>query len=370
MKILVAVKRVIDYNVQVRVKEDGTGVVTDNVKMSSNPPDDNAIEEAVKIKEAGKATEIIAITVGEEKSQDTVRKALAVGADRGILIKTEGTVEPLAVAKALQKIVEKEKPDLVFMGKQAIDDDCNQTGQMLSALLNWPQATFASKIEVKEKTLEVTREIDEGLETIEVNVPAIVTCDLRLNEPRYASLPNIMILGNEAYLGSFNLRSQVTIAGTLTSIVSKPSSISLVTSKVFSFTSIFDAKVAWGQFNNALNIWPVWLQSSSIACFPIKTKSGFSFSTIFCNAFATANGSTVPSVLIKIPLSAPTAKAFLTVSCDFSSPTVIAIISVALPASLIFTASSIALSSGGLLDIFTLSVTTPVPSSLTLTWTL
>jgi electron transfer flavoprotein beta subunit len=192
MKILVAVKRVIDYNVQVRVKEDGTGVVTDNVKMSSNPPDDNAIEEAVKIKEAGKATEIIAITVGEEKSQETVRKALAVGADRGILIKTEGTVEPLAVAKALQKIVDKEKPDLVFMGKQAIDDDCNQTGQMLSALLNWPQATFASKIEIKDKTLEVTREIDEGLETIEVNFPAIVTCDLRLNEPRYASLPNIM----------------------------------------------------------------------------------------------------------------------------------------------------------------------------------
>jgi len=192
MKILVAVKRVIDYNVQVRVKEDGTGVVTDNVKMSSNPPDDNAIEEAVKIKEAGKATEIIAITVGEEKSQETVRKALAVGADRGILVKTEGTVEPLAVAKALQKIVEKEKPDLVFMGKQAIDDDCNQTGQMLSALLNWPQATFASKIEIKDNILEVTREIDEGLETIEVNVPAIVTCDLRLNEPRYASLPNIM----------------------------------------------------------------------------------------------------------------------------------------------------------------------------------
>ena len=192
MKILVAVKRVIDYNVQVRVKEDGTGIVTENVKMSSNPPDDNAIEEAVKIKEAGKATEIIAITVGEEKSQETVRKALAVGADRGILIKTEGTVEPLAVAKALQKIVEKEKPDLVFMGKQAIDDDCNQTGQMLSALLNWPQATFASKIEIKDRTLEVTREIDEGLETIEVNLPAIVTCDLRLNEPRYASLPNIM----------------------------------------------------------------------------------------------------------------------------------------------------------------------------------
>ena len=192
MKILVAVKRVIDYNVQIRVKEDGSGVVTDNVKMSTNPPDDNAIEEAVKIKEAGKATEIVAITVGEEKAQETVRKALAVGADKGIHVKTEGVLEPLAVSKIIQKIVEKEKPDLVFMGKQAIDDDCNQTGQMLSALLNWPQATFASNIEVKDNTLEVTREIDEGLETIEINIPAIVTCDLRLNEPRYASLPNIM----------------------------------------------------------------------------------------------------------------------------------------------------------------------------------
>jgi len=192
MKILVALKRVIDYNVQIRVKEDGTGVVTDNVKMSTNPPDDNAIEEAVIIKEAGKATEVVAITVGEEKAQETVRKALAVGADRGIHVKADGILEPLAVSKILQKVVEKEKPDLVFMGKQAIDDDCNQTGQMLSALLNWPQATFASKIDVKENKLEVTREIDEGLETIEINVPAIVTCDLRLNEPRYASLPNIM----------------------------------------------------------------------------------------------------------------------------------------------------------------------------------
>ena len=192
MKILVAVKRVIDYNVQIRVKEDGTGVVTDNVKMSTNPPDDNAIEEAVKIKEAGKATEVVAITVGEEKAKETVRKALAVGADRGIHVKADGILEPLGVSKILQKIVDKEKPDLVFMGKQAIDDDCNQTGQMLSALLNWPQATFASKIDVKENKLEVTREIDEGLETIEIGVPAIVTCDLRLNEPRYASLPNIM----------------------------------------------------------------------------------------------------------------------------------------------------------------------------------
>ena len=192
MKILVAVKRVIDYNVQVRVKEDGTGVVTDNVKMSNNPPDDNAVEEAVKIKESGKAKEIVAVTIGEEKAQETVRKALAVGVDRGIHVKADSIIEPLAVSKILQKIVEKEKPDLVFMGKQAIDDDCNQTGQMLAALLNWPQATFASKIEVKYKSLEVTREVDEGLETIEVNIPAIVTCDLRLNEPRYASLPNIM----------------------------------------------------------------------------------------------------------------------------------------------------------------------------------
>ena len=192
MKILVAVKRVIDYNVQIRVKEDNSGIVTDNVKMSTNPPDDNAIEEAVKIKEAGKATEIVAITIGDDKAQETVRKALAVGADRGIHVKADGIIEPLAVSKILKAVVEKEKPDLVFMGKQAIDDDCNQTGQMLAALLNWPQATFASKIDVKEKSLEVTREVDEGLETIEVNIPAIVTCDLRLNEPRYASLPNIM----------------------------------------------------------------------------------------------------------------------------------------------------------------------------------
>ena len=192
MKILVAVKRVIDYNVQIRVKEDGTGVHTDNVKMSTNPPDDNAVEEAVKLKELNKAKEVIAVTIGEEKAQEAVRKALAVGADRGIHVKTENYIEPLGVAKILKKIVEKEKPDLVFMGKQAIDDDCNQTGQMLSAILGWPQGTFASKIQLKNKTIEVTREVDEGLETIEMNLPAIVTCDLRLNEPRYASLPNIM----------------------------------------------------------------------------------------------------------------------------------------------------------------------------------
>ena len=192
MKILVAVKRVIDYNLQIRVKEDGSGVHTDNVKMSTNPPDDNAIEEAVKLKESGKAKEVVAVTVGDEKAQETVRKALAVGADRGIHLKTEHYIEPLGIAKLLKKIVEKEKPDIIFMGKQAIDDDCNQTGQMLSSLMGWSQGTFASKIEVKDKTVQVTREVDEGLETIEINLPAIVTCDLRLNEPRYASLPNIM----------------------------------------------------------------------------------------------------------------------------------------------------------------------------------
>ena len=192
MKILVAVKRVIDYNVQIRVKEDGSGVNTDNVKMSTNPPDDNAIEEAVKLKELGKAKEIVAVTVGEEKAQETVRKALAVGADRGIHVKSDNYIEPLGIAKILKKIVEKEKPDLVFLGKQAIDDDCNQTGQMLAAILDWPQGTFASKVENKDNSIEVTREVDEGLETIQINLPAIITCDLRLNEPRFASLPNIM----------------------------------------------------------------------------------------------------------------------------------------------------------------------------------
>jgi len=192
MKILVAVKRVIDYNVQVRVKEDGTGVHTDNVKMATNPPDDNAVEEAVKIKESGKATEVIAVTIGNEKAQESVRKALAVGADRGIHIITDSNVEPLGAAKILKKIVEKEKPELVLLGKQAIDDDTAQRGQMLAALLGWSQGTFASNLNIKDKVLEVTREVDEGLETLEINIPAVVTCDLRLNEPRYASLPNIM----------------------------------------------------------------------------------------------------------------------------------------------------------------------------------
>ena len=192
MKILVVVKRVIDYNVQVRVKEDGTGVHTDNVKMATNPPDDNAVEEAVKIKESGKATEVIVVTIGNEKAQESVRKALAVGADRGIHIITDSNVEPLGAAKILKKIVEKENPELVLLGKQAIDDDTAQRGQMLAALLGWSQGTFASNLNIKDKVLEVTREVDEGLETLEINIPAVVTCDLRLNEPRYASLPNIM----------------------------------------------------------------------------------------------------------------------------------------------------------------------------------
>ena len=181
MKILVAVKRVIDYNVQIRVKEDGSGVHTDNVKMSTNPPDDNAVEESVKLKESGKVKEVVAISIGEDKAQETIRKALAVGADKGIHVKADNYIEPLGIAKILKKIVEKEKPDMVFLGKQAIDDDCNQTGQMLAAMLNWPQATFTSKVNLKDKSVEIVREIDEGLETIEVNLPAVVSCDLRLN---------------------------------------------------------------------------------------------------------------------------------------------------------------------------------------------
>jgi electron transfer flavoprotein beta subunit len=192
MKILVTVKRVIDYNVQIRVKSDGLGVETENVKMSMNPPDENAVEEALRIKEAGKADEVIVISVGEEKSQETIRTALAMGADRGILVKADSNLEPLAVAKVLQKIIEKENPEMVLLGKQAIDDDCNQTGQMLSALLGWGQGAFVSKIDVDGNSVSVTREIDEGLEMLKLSLPVIVTCDLRLNEPRYASLPNIM----------------------------------------------------------------------------------------------------------------------------------------------------------------------------------
>ena len=192
MKILVAVKRVVDYNVQIRVKSDQSGVETDNVKMSMNPPDENAVEEALRIKEAGKADEIIILSIGEEKCQETIRTALAMGADRGILIKTTDDIEPLSVSKLVAKIVDTEQPGLILMGKQAIDDDSNQTAQMTSALLNWPQATFASKIEIEENVATVTREIDEGLERVKVKMPFIASCDLRLNEPRYASLPNIM----------------------------------------------------------------------------------------------------------------------------------------------------------------------------------
>ena len=192
MKVLVAVKRVVDYKVQIRVKSDNSGVETQNVKMSVNPPDENAIEEAVKLKEQGLASETIAVSIGDEKSQDVLRTSMAMGIDKSILVKTQNTLEPLAVAKTLMKLIEKEKPDLVLMGKQAIDDDSNQTGQMTSALLTWPQATFASKIEIDGQNAIVTREIDEGLERIKVSIPFVASCDLRLNEPRYASLPNIM----------------------------------------------------------------------------------------------------------------------------------------------------------------------------------
>ena len=192
MKILVPVKRVVDFNVKIRVKPDGSGVELANVKMSMNPFDEIAVEEAIRLKEAGKATEIVAVSIGPAQASETIRTALAMGADRGILVKAEGAVEPLAVAKILKGIVDAEKPGLVILGKQAIDDDCNQTGQMLAALLGWAQGTFASKIAIDGDSVTVTREVDGGLQTVKLKVPAIVTTDLRLNEPRYASLPNIM----------------------------------------------------------------------------------------------------------------------------------------------------------------------------------
>ncbi|RJF93340.1 electron transfer flavoprotein subunit beta/FixA family protein [Sphingomonas cavernae] len=192
MKVLVPVKRVLDYNVKPRVKADGTGVDLANVKMSMNPFDEISVEEAIRLKEKGAATEIIVVSIGEAKAQETLRTALAMGADRAILITAEGEVEPLAVAKLLAKVVEAEAPELVILGKQAIDDDSNQTGQMLGALLGWGQGTFASKLELEAGQAKVTREVDGGLETVSLKLPAIVTTDLRLNEPRYASLPNIM----------------------------------------------------------------------------------------------------------------------------------------------------------------------------------
>ena len=192
MKILVPVKRVVDYNVQIRVKPDQTGVDLANVKMSMNPFCEIAVEEAVRLKEAGYAEEIIAVSIGPDKSQETLRTALAMGADRAILVSTEENVEPLAVAKILKVVVEEENPEIVLMGKQAIDDDSNQTGQMLAALLAWGQGTFASEVKIDGSSVNVTREIDGGLETVKLNLPAVITTDLRLNEPRYASLPNIM----------------------------------------------------------------------------------------------------------------------------------------------------------------------------------
>ncbi len=192
MKVLVPVKRVVDANVKIRVKPDHSGVDLANVKMTMNPFDEISIEEAIRLKEAGKAKEVVVVSIGPGKSEETLRSALAMGADRAILVETEEQLEPLAVAKILKGIASTEKPDLIIVGKQAIDDDCNQTGQMLSALLGWAQATFASKIEVEADSVKVTREVDGGLQTVELRLPAVVTSDLRLNEPRYASLPNIM----------------------------------------------------------------------------------------------------------------------------------------------------------------------------------
>jgi electron transfer flavoprotein beta subunit len=192
MKILVPVKRVVDYNVRVRVKADGSGVELANVKMSMNPFDEIAVEEALRLREAGKATEVVAVSIGPPQAQETVRTALAMGADRGIVVEVADAVEPLTVAKILRAIVAEENPELVILGKQAIDDDCGQTGQMLAALLGWGQGTFASKVEIGDGTVTVTREVDGGLQTVSLKLPAIVTTDLRLNEPRYASLPNIM----------------------------------------------------------------------------------------------------------------------------------------------------------------------------------
>jgi electron transfer flavoprotein beta subunit len=192
MKILVPVKRVVDYNVKIRVRPDGSGVELANVKMSMNPFDEIAVEEAIRLKEKGKATEIVLVSIGPQQAQETIRTGLAMGADRGILVKTDQIVEPLAVAKILKGVIEQEQPGLVIMGKQAIDDDANQTGQMLAALLGWAQGTFASKIEIGDDSIDVTREVDGGLQTLTLKTPAIVTTDLRLNEPRYASLPNIM----------------------------------------------------------------------------------------------------------------------------------------------------------------------------------
>ena len=192
MKILVGVKRVLDYNVKARVKADKSGIELANVKMAMNPFDEIAVEEALRIKEAGNADEVIAVSIGPAKSEETIRTALAMGADRGILIQTDELLEPLAVAKLLKHVVEKEQPGLILLGKQAIDDDCNQTGQMLSAITGMPQATFASKVELEGDSIKVTREVDAGLESIRIKAPAVITADLRLNEPRYAKLPNIM----------------------------------------------------------------------------------------------------------------------------------------------------------------------------------
>jgi len=218
MKILVAVKRVIDFNVKIRVKADHSGVETANVKMSMNPFDEIAVEEAIRLKEAGKATEVVVVSMGTPAVQETLRNALALGADRAILVQTETELQPLAVAKLLKEIVKQEQPQLVILGKQAIDDDSNQTGQMVAALLDWPQATFASKVVLEANSVEVTREVDGGLETLALQLPAIITTDLRLNQPRYASLPNIMKAKQKPLVIMTPEQLQVDVAPRLTTV--------------------------------------------------------------------------------------------------------------------------------------------------------
>ena len=225
MKVLVAIKRVIDYNVKIRVKSDESGVETTNVKMSMNPFDEIAIEEGVRLRESGDSEELIAVSIGPKQTQETIRTALAMGADRGIHVETNDDVEPLAVAKLLKAIIEKENPDLVILGKQAIDDDSNQTGQMLAALMGWSQGTFASELKISDGKANVTREIDGGLETIQINMPAVVTTDLRLNTPRYASLPNIMKAKKKPIDESSPADLGVDISARLTTLkVTEPSS--------------------------------------------------------------------------------------------------------------------------------------------------
>lgn len=240
MKVLVPVKRVVDFNVKIRVKADGSGIETNNVKMSMNPFDEIAVEEAIRLKEKGIATEVVVVSCGPAANQETLRTALALGADRALLIQTEVELQPLAVAKVLREVVKKESTRLVIMGKQAIDDDSNQTGQMLAALLNWPQGTFASKLVLQEDSIEVTREIDGGLETVSLKLPAVVTTDLRLNEPRFASLPNIMQAKRKPLETLMLAELQIDVTPRLTTVTISPPPARAAGKKVANVAELVD----------------------------------------------------------------------------------------------------------------------------------